>query len=294
MDFFLRFLSILFIVFLSVDGSVADSSRCPRSGVDSFVHGVQSQCPIWIERCSPEQVNGDRLDRELGHAQGNAYYSILFHASWCPFSREIQPTFDALSSMFPQIRHLTIEESSAMPSVFSRYGIHSFPSILIANRTAKMQYHGPKNLNSLVEFYKATTGFDPVAYLSVEEPPSSESRMPFNLRDHSLREIIVSERYLAFSLAFICLKAFLSFFPVIISRIKAFFFVYALHTNLGIFGEWNQLLERVLHVIDLKKLWSKLRLCNKTNFQKGAKNARVWASSLASVSLGESSSSRDL
>jgi len=86
------------------------------------------------------------------------------------------------------------------------------------------------------------------------------------------------------------MKAFVCFFPVFVSRIKAFLAMHVLRLNLGIFGEWNHLLERVLHVIDLKKLWSKLRLCNKTrNFQKGAKNARVWAS-LASVSLGESSS----
>ncbi|XP_020275884.1 uncharacterized protein C1orf198 homolog isoform X1 [Asparagus officinalis] len=39
--------------------SIADSSRCPCSGVDSFVHGVQSQCPIWIEQCSPEQEAED-------------------------------------------------------------------------------------------------------------------------------------------------------------------------------------------------------------------------------------------
>jgi len=263
--------------------------------VDSFVHGVRSQCPVWIERFPPEEVGGDKLDKDLAHAQGKSYYSILFHASWCPFSRKVQLTFDALSSMFPQIRHLAVEESSAMPSVFSRYDIHSFPSILIANRTSKIQYHGPKDLISLVKFYKETTGFDPVACFSVEEPPNSGSRMPLNLRDGPLREIITSEPYLAFSVVFICMKVFVCFFPVIISRIKAFFVMYALHLNLGIFGEWNNLLERVLHVIDLKKLWSKLRLCNKTrNFQKGAKNAQVWASSLASVSLGESSSSRDL
>lgn len=165
---------------------------------------------------------------------------------------------------------------------------------MIANRTARMQYHGPKDLDLLVKFYKETTGFDPVAYFSVEEAPTSGSRMPLNLGDRSLKEMIRSEPYLSFSLGFICLKAIFFFFPMFVSRIKAFLALYVWHLNLGIFGEWNHLLERVLHVIDLKKLWSKLRLCNKTrNFQKGAKNARVWASSLASVSLGESSSSRD-
>lgn len=290
-------LGILSLIVLSLHGSLADSSICPRSGIDSVVDGIRLQCPLWIERYSSEQVRGDKLARALGHSHGNAYYSVFFYASWCPFSRKSQPLFDALTSMFPQIKHLSVEESAAMPSVLSRYGIRSLPSIMIANRTTRMHYHGPKDLDSLVKFYKETTGFDPVTYLSVEEPPIYASRTPLNLRNWSVREMILSEPYLAFSLGFVCLKAFLCFFPVFASRIKAFLAIYALHLNLnlGIFGEWNHLVERVVHVIDLKKLWSKLRLCNKTrNFHKGAKNARVWASSLASVSLGECSSPRDL
>jgi len=43
-------------------------------------------------------------------------------------------------------------------SIFSRYGIHSLPSILIVNQRSKVQYRGPKNLQSLAQFYKKTTG----------------------------------------------------------------------------------------------------------------------------------------
>lgn len=43
-------------------------------------------------------------------------------------------------------------------SVFSRYGIHSLPSLLMVNQTSKVQYHGPKDLQSLVQFYEKTTG----------------------------------------------------------------------------------------------------------------------------------------
>ncbi|ONK76477.1 uncharacterized protein A4U43_C03F28370 [Asparagus officinalis] len=296
MAFCLRSLSILLAISLSVHGSLADPSTCPRLGVVYLVSGVRSQCPVWIERCSPEEVSGDKLNRELVYAKENAYYSILFHASWCPFSRKVQPVFDALSSMFPQINHVAVEESAAMPSVFSRYGVHSFPSILIANRTSRIRYHGPKDLDSLVRFYKEMTGFDPVAYLSIKEPSNSDMKISFKLQDGSLREIIKSEPYLTFSVVFICLKAFICFFPALISHIKALLVVYTIPLNMGIFGEQNHLLDRVLHLIDLKKLRNKLRVCNKTtrNFHKGAGNARVWASSLASVSLGESSSSRDL
>ena len=59
--------------------------------------------------------------------------------------------------MFPQIEHLAIKESSASPSLFSRYGIHNLPSILIVNQTSRMRYHGPKDLPSLIKFYRKTT-----------------------------------------------------------------------------------------------------------------------------------------
>ena len=51
------------------------------------------------------------------------------------------------------------------------------------------------------------------------------------------------------------------------------------------------MLGRFLYMIDVQRVWAKLKLCKIRNFREGAKSARVWASSLASVSLGETSSS---
>ncbi|KAL1060902.1 hypothetical protein V6Z11_1Z061500 [Gossypium hirsutum] len=36
---------------------------------------------------------------------------------------KIASEFDIIGSMFPQLEHLAVEESSASPSIFSRYGI---------------------------------------------------------------------------------------------------------------------------------------------------------------------------
>ena len=135
------------------------------------------------------------------------------------------------------------------------------------------------------------TGLEPVAYFDVDQPSSSGNSSLLWRWDGSPREIVANEPYIAFSLLFIFVKAFVLLFPKIISHLRALWVWYAWRLNLGIIGESSQLLERALHVVDLKKVWNKLRLCNKTrNFQNGAKNARVWASSLASVSLGKASS----
>ncbi|XP_059640707.1 5'-adenylylsulfate reductase-like 5 [Cornus florida] len=259
-----------------------------------FIHDLQFQCPLAISLSSPIEMDGESLDRALRSSQINVYTAVLFYASWCPFSSDLQPKFAALSSMFPQIKHLMVEQSSALPSIFSRYGIHSLPSILIVNQTARVRYHGPKDLRSLAHFYERTTGLEPVVDLTEDETSNSESDhkvlQPWNRT--SLKEILLREPYLLFSVLFLFLRAFLYFFPEILSRLMALWVAHIPHLNLGIFGESSQLVGRALQLIDVKRVWIKLKLCKTRNFHNGARSARVWASSLASMSLGETSSAR--
>jgi thiol-disulfide isomerase/thioredoxin len=260
-----------------------------------FLYALHSQCPLSISPNPPLQVDGDFLDRALASKGRNEYISVLFHASWCPFSCSVLPTFETLSSMFPQIEHMTVEQSSAMPRIFSRYGIHSLPSILMVNRTSRVRYRGPKNLVSLVQFYEKTTGLEPVQYFA-ENPPigleSDEESIFQSLNSLSMKEISKRKPYLVFSISFLCLRLLLCIFPEVLSCLKTFWVSYVPHLNLEIFGETSQIMGRVLHMIDVRRVWTKLRLCKTRNFHESAKNARVWASSLASVALGESSSAR--
>ncbi|XP_031264862.1 5'-adenylylsulfate reductase-like 7 [Pistacia vera] len=241
-----------------------------------------------------EFLDGEFLDRALSSKQRDTYTSVLFYASWCPFSRSMHPTFEVLSSMFPQMEHFAIEQSSALPSVFSRYGVHSLPSILLVNQTSKLRYRGPKDLHSLVQFYQKTTGLEPVEYFAEDESASlgrSDELIMQSWNRSSLRQMIQNKPYLVFSVFFLCLRLLISIFPEVSSRLKAFWDSYVPHLNLEIFGETSQIFGRALHMIDVRRVLTKLRLCKTRNFREGAKNARVWAS-LASVSLGESSSSR--
>lgn len=57
-------------------------------------------------------INGEELLRMLDGKEEHT--AVLFYASWCPFSQRIRPIFDDLSSMFPQVKHLTVEESNVM------------------------------------------------------------------------------------------------------------------------------------------------------------------------------------
>ncbi|GMH11639.1 hypothetical protein Nepgr_013480 [Nepenthes gracilis] len=261
---------------------------------NTFIHDLQLQCPLSISSASLIEMNGDLLEHILRSKQMNVYTAVLFHASWCPFSKYIRYKFDVLSSTFPQIGHITVEQSLVMPSLFSRYGIHSLPALLIVNRTAKMRYYGPKDLLSMARFYKRCTGLDPIEDVIHHNNSSRLMSAQKGLQpwyQSPWDEMIVEEPYLVLALLFLMLRAFLYFCPGIISHLTAVWVLCKWHLNLGIFGESSRFLGHILH-IDVTRVWSKLKLCKSRNFHRGARSARVWASSLASVSLGETSLAR--
>ncbi|KAL6960733.1 5-adenylylsulfate reductase-like [Sarracenia purpurea var. burkii] len=275
----------------SLSSSSASTSTC-RVQRNTFIHDLQIQCPHTISSSSPIEMNGESLDEALSPSRINVYTSVLFYASSCPFSSGIQTKFAALSTIFPQIKHIMVEQSSAMPRVLSRYGIHSLPSILMVNRTQRARYHGPKDLCSLVHFYKRTTGLDPVVNLTDDQGIDYEKgghKVPHPWKRNSAKEEILREPYLVSSVLFLFIRVFLYFYAKMISCLIALWVALKPHLNAEVLGESSQ---RVLHIIDLKRVWSKLKLCKTRNFHNGAMSAQVWVSSLASVSLGETSSAR--
>ncbi|KAI4350358.1 hypothetical protein L6164_004820 [Bauhinia variegata] len=292
-----------FLLFLYISVCSFPQSASSSSGSFSMCHPdsaffryvLQFQCPLSISPTPPLQVDGNFIETALSDSNKIGYISILFYASWCPFSRSMLSQFETLSSMFPQVEHFALEQSSALPSVFSRYGIHSLPAIVLVNQTSSLRYRGAKDLLSLVQFYERNTGFKRVQYFAddhLSSLRSDEKSAMKSLMSLSLKEVSSREPYLVLSILFICLRILLSVFPVVVSRLRAFWVSYIPHLNLQIFGETSQVMGRVLHAIDVRRIWTKLRLCKTRGFHERARSAQVWASSLASVSLGESSSAR--
>ncbi|CAF2103393.1 BnaA05g37170D [Brassica napus] len=289
------FLSTIYFPSVLASSSPVEFSVCNHE-FELFRFDLDSKCPSSLHPAPPFQVDGETLDRLMGlNYDANGYMSVLFYASWCPFSRAVRPKFDMLSSMFPQIQHLAVEHSQALPSVFSRYGIHSLPSILIVNQTSKARYHGQKHLTSLIEFYEESTGLKPVQYVAEAEPTTSLDATNGNLitwlrKGTSISEIFRQDPFLVLSLLYICLQMAILVFPIAESRMKALWASYVSNLNLERFGEISQLFSRALHMVDVRRLWLKLRLVKTRNFHERAMNAQAWASSLASVSLGQTSS----
>ncbi|KAF3330194.1 5'-adenylylsulfate reductase-like 5 [Carex littledalei] len=243
---------------------------------------------------APSWLDGKSLDKLVaGLLRANkrgSYYAVLFFAKWCPFSRNFRPMFDALSYMFPQVTHLALEESAATRSLYSRYGIRSVPSVLLISGTSTVRFTDTKDISSLVAFYRENTDFEPVANLDVQ--PSDITFTSIWLQDIPLMEKVVADPYLALSVLFVLLRVALWILPLVGPHLRAFWVVYAQGLKQKVVGGMNHILERAAHVLDVKRLCNKLKHFNKKrNLRRGAKSARVWASSLASVSLGECSTS---
>lgn len=139
--------------------------------------------------------------------------------------------------------------------------------------------------------FVSTLGLEPVQCMTGDQSGTSEARHPWS--EPSLKDALRREPYLGFSVLFLCLRAFLYFYPELLSRLTFLWVSCIPHPSLDILRESSQLLGRILHLIDVKRGWSKLKQTKTRNFHKGAKSARVWASSLTSVSLGETSSGRN-
>ncbi|XP_009121010.1 5'-adenylylsulfate reductase-like 7 isoform X1 [Brassica rapa] len=285
---------LLLILLCAIAGSRLPSAFASSADVcdhhdefEVFRCGIENKCHHSLLPRPPLEVDGDLLDSLMDSNLGNAFTSILFYTSRCQFSRAVRPKFDVLSSMFPHIRHLVVEQSQALPSVFSRYGIHSLPSILMVNQTFRIRYHGQKDLASLIQFYQLTTGLKPVQYVDEGEPTSLDidgNLITWLQNGSSIKEIAERDPYLVLALVFLSLKLAILISPIMGARLKALWASYAPHLSLGILGETSQLFGRAMHMIDVRRLWIKLRLAKTRNFQERAKNA------LASVSLGKSTS----
>ncbi|KAJ6791745.1 5'-adenylylsulfate reductase-like 3 [Iris pallida] len=231
----------------------------------------------------------------LVYRNKDEYVAVLFHASWCSFSKICRPNFDIMSSLFPAIRHFAFEESVIRPSILSRYGVHGFPTLFLLNSTMRVRYHGSRSINSLVGFYSDVTGAKPALLYSTamkKVDPSSipkldedtdQENCPFSWA-RSPEKLLQQDTYLALASSFVLLRLLYFLLPKLNSCVER---------------TWR----RRMQLASLMSLWdyfqkakqglSSLIPHKRSNLQEGALNAKAWASkSLASVSIGESSSVR--
>lgn len=300
------------ILFLGFGKLIVGGSDKPVCSVISPTHSILGFPDVCTDSSISSSnrdfsvVEGDDASLQralsLAHKNSNEYVSVLFYASWCPFSRLCRPTFAMLSSLYPSIRHFAVEESVVKPSILSRYGVHGFPTLFLlnSNSTTRVRYHGSRNLSSLVSFYIDVTGLKP---LSLDQSSLENMGNPLRLATlgdteqencpfswaKSPEKMLQQETYLALATAFVLLRSIYFLLPMLLVSAHS---VWSRHIlNPGLMRLWEHPLahlHRAMQVFNALK-----ERCKRSNLQEGALNARAWASkSLVSVSISDASSSR--
>ncbi|XP_042494188.1 5'-adenylylsulfate reductase-like 4 [Macadamia integrifolia] len=291
--------------------SSSSSAVCPLASVVESILQFPDLCwdPNWLSNGAfggnfVSVMEGDEISLQkalnLVHRNSHDYVSVLFYASWCPFSRTCRPAFNVLSSLYPSIRHFAVEESAIRPSILSRYGVHGFPTLFLLNSTMRVRYHGSRTLSSFVAFYTDVTGTKPV---SVHKMSTGKRGNPSNLAEveyseqescpfswaRSPENMLRQESYLALATTFVLLRFLYFLYPTLLACAQ---YIWRRHIhNTNLICLWKPplaYLNQAVQVFNVLK-----EPCKRSNLQGGAMNARVWASkSLASVSIGDASSSR--
>lgn len=307
-------IGILFVFVMTwgrlISAADADPSRvsmCPIESVaDSIFRFVDRSCIEYGSAQSPGFVGvteGDEVSLQkalnMVHKNGQKYVALIFYASWCPFSRNFRPSFSQLSSFYPSIPHLAIEESSVRPSILSKYGVYGFPTLFLLNSTMRERYHGSWTLGSLVAFYTDVTGMktaslnrgslDKTDLSNHEKHDNNEQEScPFSWA-RSPENMFRQETYLALATAFVLVRFVYLFFPTLLVFAKFAWRRHIWNLRLGSLLEHPRAyLNQIIQVFNSLK-----EPCRKCNLQEGAMSARAWASkSLATVSIGDASTSR--
>ncbi|KAL5558985.1 hypothetical protein UlMin_035196 [Ulmus minor] len=283
------------------------SSFCPRESlIGSIFRFRELNCPLYDDSRSfgfngVIEGNEASLEKALNMVNKNSYdyVAVLFYASWCPFSRMFRPTFSNLSSLYPYIPHLAIEESTIFPRLLSKYGVHGFPAVFIINSTMRVRYHGSRTPSSLIAFYSGVTGIsleslDQVSLDKIESPSTHEKHDSTGWESFPLswamspENLFRQERYLVLATAFVLLRLLYLIFPTLLAFAQGAWRRFIQNIRLG------GLLEHPLAYLHraVQLLNSLKEPCKRSNLQGGARNATVWASkSLATVSIGNASTS---
>jgi len=275
------------------------SNKCMAFDSDSPSHGAAGFLPDRVRELDAVSLEAafDILQRS-----SNTYIAVLFYASWCPFSKQCRPIFNVLSSMFPTIHHVAVEESASKP----RYGVHSFPALFLQNQTSRVRYHGSRKLDSILHFYENITGIKSISPDFATQASGSSLRGLDRVKDvengvhcpyswaKSPEKLLQQDTYLILAILFLVLRMLHFLFPKVLIWLKRVWKRHVWPVNGAILRENHPtFIEQILYIFNVNRIKTSLKLCKGRNFQEGAMNARAWASkSLASVSLGEGSSSK--
>lgn len=103
----------------------------------------------------------------------------LFFASWCQFSAQAAPHYNALARVFPQVRLYAVD-SSLHHSLNTQYGVMAVPSILVFHNSRPLYKYNytEYSLAGFTQFVSLLTGLEPQSNLTEPEAEDLAGPVP--------------------------------------------------------------------------------------------------------------------
>ncbi|XP_024545234.1 5'-adenylylsulfate reductase-like 3 [Selaginella moellendorffii] len=131
---------------------------------------------------------------------------LLLYASWCPFSKLMRPLFDTMSSIYPSVYHIAVEESSVRP----RYGKRSWIKLTETHKNVSMHAVFSRRFSPEVQ------GSSEALILH-----SSQGRPPAGMCPYiSPEKLLEGNMYLTLAACFLALRLAFLLLPVATKSLK--------------------------------------------------------------------------
>ncbi|KAA0720508.1 Thioredoxin domain-containing protein 15 [Triplophysa tibetana] len=115
-----------------------------------------------IENFTIQVLNSSQDLMEFLNANGTECSLVLFYTTWCQFSANLAPHFNALPRAFPTMHFLALD-ASQHSSLSTRFGTVAVPNILLFQGVKPMARFNQteRTLETLSSFITNQTGFEP-------------------------------------------------------------------------------------------------------------------------------------
>uniref|UniRef100_A0A8B9KI54 Thioredoxin domain containing 15 n=1 Tax=Astyanax mexicanus TaxID=7994 RepID=A0A8B9KI54_ASTMX len=116
-----------------------------------------------LESFTVQVLNASQDLMEFLNANGTECTLVLFFTTWCQFSANLAPHFNALPRVFPSMHFLALD-ASQHSSLSTRFGTVAVPNILLFQGAKPMARfnHTDRTLDTLTSFITNQTGFEAV------------------------------------------------------------------------------------------------------------------------------------
>ncbi len=79
-------------------------------------------------------------------------FIYLFKAVWCGHCKAFMPTWEKLQKEMGKKVNFVTYDSDANSEEIKKYGIEGFPTIILQTHDKAVEYVGPRDENSIIEF----------------------------------------------------------------------------------------------------------------------------------------------